>query len=52
MFSVKRYSPLHLLPSFDIIKCVPVDYMHCVLIGVVKNMAKLWFNSAYHKEEW
>ena len=31
---VKGYSPLHLLPSFDIVKCVPVDYMHCVLIGV------------------
>ena len=31
MFGVKGYSPLHLLPSFDIVK---VDYMHCVLIGV------------------
>ena len=52
IFGVKGYSPLHLLPSFDTVKCVPVEYMHCVLIGVVKNMPKLWFNSSYHKEEW
>ena len=52
IFGVKGYSPLHLLPSFDVIKGVPVDYMHCVLIGVVKNMAKLWFNSTNHRKEW
>ena len=49
---VKGYSPLHLLPSFDVIKGIPVDYMHCVLIGVVKNMVKLWFNSTNHRKEW
>lgn len=34
---VKGYSPLHILPSFNVTKCAPVDYMHCVLLGVTKN---------------
>lgn len=49
---VKGYSPLHLLPYFDIIRCIPVDYMHCVLLGVVKQLSSLWFNSNNHKYEW
>ena len=52
IIGVKEYSPLHLLPSFDVIKGIPVDYMHCVLIGMVKNMAKLWFNSTNHTKEY
>ena len=41
MFGVKGFSPLHMIPSFDVIKC-PVDYMRCILLGVVKKiLAKL-----------
>lgn len=40
---VKGISPLVLIPSFDIIKQCPVDYMHCVLLGVVKQLCNIWF---------
>jgi len=49
---VKGYSPLQLLPSFDVIRCVPVDYMHCVLLGVTKKLVTLWFNTKYSSKEW
>ena len=49
---VKGFSPFHLMPSFDVIQCVPVDYMHCVMLGVVKKLASLWFKSTYHQDEW
>jgi len=49
---VKGYSPLQLLPSFDVIRCVPVDYMHCVLLGVTKKLVMLWFNTKYSSKEW
>ena len=31
---------------------MPVDYMHCVLLGVVKKIVTLWLNSTFHKEMW
>lgn len=49
---VKGYSPLHMISSFDVILCVPVDYMHGVLLGVVKKLACLWFDSSHSKEDW
>ena len=52
MYGVKGFSPLNLIPSFDVIQSIPVDYMHCVLLGVVKKIAKLWFDSMYSKREW
>lgn len=29
---------------------VPVDFMHCVLLGVMSLMLSLWFNSKHHNE--
>ena len=49
---VKRFSVLHILRGFDIVNGNPVDYMHCVLLGVVKQLFKLWFTSTYHRCEW
>lgn len=52
---VKTISPLVLLnPStgFDIVNSFPVDYMHCVLLGVTKQFLDLWFNSKYHESPW
>ena len=28
--------------------CVPVDYMHSVFEGVMKQLLKRWFDSKYH----
>ena len=41
-----------MLPTFDTIQCVPVDYMHAVLLGVSKKLATLWFNSNNSSKEW
>ena len=44
---------MHSLPNFDIINNNPVDYMHCVLLGVVKQrLLPLWFDSVYHRNPW
>ena len=43
---VTSVSPLHLLPpcvELDLVNCFPVDYMHCVLLGVTRQMFALWF---------
>ena len=40
------------LPDFDIVNNNPIDYMHCVLLGVVRTLILLWFDSKNHKEEW
>jgi hypothetical protein len=52
MDGVKGFSPLHALPSFDLIRCVPVDYMHCVLLGVSKKLASLWFDPSNFRKDW
>lgn len=49
---VKGYSVLHLLDDFDVIEGNPIDYMHCVLLGVAKKLLKLWFDSTYHRCDW
>ncbi len=43
---VKGLSPLHILPSFDVVEGVSIDYMHCVLEGVGKRLCNLWFEGS------
>ncbi len=33
----------------DLVKCVPIDYMHCVLEGVTKWLINRWFTSTNHR---
>ena len=49
---MKGRSILHNLPDFDIINNNPIDYMHCVLLGVMRTLVSLWFDSKNHKEPW
>ena len=45
---VQGPSILCLLPRFNVIDgCVP-DYMHAVILGVVRQFGKLWFDTSYH----
>ena len=37
------------LSSYDIINGTGVDYMHCVLLGVMKTLLKLWFSPTHSK---
>ncbi|KAK3915739.1 RING finger protein Z [Frankliniella fusca] len=39
---VKGPSVLSLIPSLDISVCVIPEYMHCVLLGVTKQLLTLW----------
>ena len=32
------------LDSFDLVQSVAIDYMHCLLEGVVKKLLSLWFD--------
>jgi len=47
---VKGASLLTLLPSFDIVRCFVPEYMHCVLLGVVRQFVNLWLDSSSHRE--
>ena len=40
------------IPSFDIIKGMSFDYMHCVHLGVTRLLLKLWFTSSFHRQLW
>ncbi|KAJ1520379.1 hypothetical protein ONE63_003514 [Megalurothrips usitatus] len=40
---VKGPTPLLLLKCFDVTSCVVVDYMHCILLGVVRTHIELLF---------
>ena len=51
VYGVKGRSVLTTLVDFDVINNNPVDYMHCVLLGVVRTFLS-WFDSKHHKEQW
>ena len=41
-------SPLS--PVLDLVDAVPVDYMHTLLLGVVRMLLTRWFDSSYHTQ--
>lgn len=45
-------SCLATLPQHDIVKGMSIDYMHCVLINIVRLLISLWFESKYSSELW
>ena len=47
---VKGPTWLMKLQYYDIIAGTAVDYMHCALLGVMKYLLGLWFNSEHNKE--
>ena len=49
---MKAPSPLLKLPSFDIVRGIAIDTMHCVYLGVVKQLVGLWFNSKHSGQKW
>ncbi|XP_055538759.1 uncharacterized protein LOC129726105 isoform X1 [Wyeomyia smithii] len=42
---VKGLSPLLRVTGFDVIRNVPVDYMHNVLLGVCRQLCSIWFET-------
>lgn len=49
---VKGISPLLFLPCFNIITGFVPEYMHAVLLGVVRQFMTLWLDSSYHCKPW
>jgi len=47
---VKGPSLLSLISGFDIIKGLVPDYMHCICLGVVRQMMSLWLDTKNHNE--
>ena len=47
---VKGPTILSLLPKFDLIHGVVPEYMHSVILGVVRQFTRLWLDSQYHDE--
>lgn len=47
---VKGFSWFSVLPNFDLVRGVAIDYMHCALLGVTKMMMTLWFDKS-HKDK-
>lgn len=52
VMGVKTLSPLALLGRFDMVASFVVDYMHCVLLGCVRQFLDMWLNSKYHDMPW
>ena len=44
---IKGLSPVFGLPGYDVIKGTSIDYMHTVLLGIVKMFMSRWFDTAY-----
>lgn len=49
---VKGASVLLLLQEFNIVKSFVPDYMHAVLLGVVKTFVEAWFDSSNSSCDW
>ena len=50
---VKGFSILSLiLSTFDIIRGIVFDSMHCIDLGVMKQLISLWFDSKYSAKPW
>ena len=49
---IKGLSPLSRLGRFDIIRSCPPDYLHAVLLGVMKKLLKMWIRTSFHRKPW
>lgn len=52
ILGIKGPSAIVDLPKFDVINGMVPDYMHCVLLGVCRQMATLWIDSKNYSEPW
>ena len=50
VFGVKGLSWFSYMQPFNIIRGVAIDYMHCVLLGIVKMHLTLWFDKTHRNE--
>lgn len=48
----KGPTPLMTLPLFNVVDGFVPDYLHCVLLGVMRQLASLWFDTTHHRKPW
>lgn len=46
---IKGICPMIICKNFDLVWSFGIDYMHCVLIGVVPKLIEFWLDSSFHK---
>ena len=49
---MKGYTILQGAPKFDIVRGVTIDYMHAVLLGVMKKLLELWTSNEMRTVDW
>ncbi|KYN20119.1 hypothetical protein ALC57_07547 [Trachymyrmex cornetzi] len=49
---VKGVSPVAVISEFNLVHGFVLDYMHCVLLGVIRLVTGLWLDSTSHKEKY
>lgn len=49
---IKGVCALNTLSRFDVIRSVPPDYLHSVLLGVMRFLMNLWFSTTNHGKPW
>ncbi len=49
---VKGPTKLLELPHFDVVRGFVVDNLHCIDLGVSRQLGHLWFDSANHNQPW
>lgn len=49
---VKGVSFLMAFPKFDLIRGTGIDYVHCVLLGVLKMIIGLWIDLDHKDQQW
>ncbi|XP_077988120.1 uncharacterized protein LOC144442615 [Glandiceps talaboti] len=52
VLGVKGPSVCMLLPNFDVVRGFVPDYLHCVLLGIVRQLTKLWLDSENKDKPW
>ena len=49
---VKGPSVIRVLPSFDQVRGIAVDFMHCVCLGVARQFVGMWMDSKHHQQSY
>lgn len=52
VFGVKGVCQFAQLSNFDVVDGIAVDYMQGVLLGVTKQLLKLWLDTEFSCEDW
>lgn len=47
---IKNVSCMTAAIGFDLANSYSIDYLHCVLLGVMRKLLSLWFDSKYHDQ--